>query len=320
MTVNAFKFIQEDVLPGLSHVSRPCLFLIAGFLASGSLGHADDAKPVARPGYRLVPVKQGDKTAYIQVKDSSNPFKNVKDSSSSNKSTQFSFNQASPFANKTYASSETVVSPDGTSYQRNLERTFLTKSYFPEGKGDKSEWQTKFATSSANDLGHKASGYDKNFGTSRADAGQDKTAAFASLSSDLQGRTATLGGHDVKTYASSLSDKTYHGRETDLVKNDLDRMNQGMESMKDLPDRPLTIDEVRALINHGVKPDLKQSAPDPTEASKPLNDPTYEPDAPPAPLHDTGPRTFRDDDGVPSPGTMAAPSVAPPENSEPLPK
>jgi hypothetical protein len=77
---------------------------------------------------------------------------------------------------------------------------------------------------------------------------------------------------------------------------------------------------VRALINHGVKPDTEEKAPEP---SKPLNDPDYTPDEAPAPYH-VQPGHLRDDppdnDIIPPPGMMGSTRVAPPENSEPLPK
>jgi hypothetical protein len=88
----------------------------------------------------------------------------------------------------------------------------------------------------------------------------------------------------------------------------------------------LSVDEVRALINHGFKPDLSEPA---APASKPLNDPNYQPEplrieptsaddalpVPPAP----GMHKVQDDDSndpVPSPGTMAEH----PEDAQSLPK
>jgi hypothetical protein len=136
-------------------------------------------------------------------------------------------------------------------------------------------------------------------------------------------RTADLGGHDVQKFAYVDSDKTYAGPEAPLVKRDLAKMNEGMESLKDLPDRPLTIDEVRALINHGIKADTSEK---PAPASKPLNAPDYMPDPAPAPMRNpVEPGHLRDNNDLSIPGAVShpdqvVPDPAPPENSESLPQ
>ncbi len=48
--------------------------------------------------------------------------------------------------------------------------------------------------------------------------------------------------------------------------------------VSDIPNRPLTVDEVRGLINHGLKPD---TAAPPGMPSKAINDPNYKPEASP---------------------------------------
>jgi hypothetical protein len=86
--------------------------------------------------------------------------------------------------------------------------------------------------------------------------------------------------------------------------------------LSDLPNRPLTIDEVRGLINHGFKPDTNVK---PETSSKPLNDPDYKPEVSPAPPDSPQGSKADDDknDPLPAPGTMSQP---PPENSESLPQ
>ena len=94
--------------------------------------------------------------------------------------------------------------------------------------------------------------------------------------------------------------------------------NTVIAHVSDIPDRPLTIDEVRGLINHGFKPDTTASPDAPTKA---INDPDYKPEASPEPPEAPSMRApLIDDDRdapLPSPGTM---SQTAPENSDPLPQ
>lgn len=295
------------------------------FLAAGGLFlPADPAPPTPPPGYKNVAIKQGGGTGYIQVRDSEDPYKNVKDSSGDKEPDHFSFGMTSDMSNKTYSTADSTM--ETTAYQKNAQKTFVTQSYF----ADNSEGTDKttpglnshFPVTSAEGYSTPASGYDKSFMTASSDVDQNKS--FATTSSRDQNHTAVLGGHDVKMYASSMSSKTFQGREADAAKRDLDDLNQGLVGLKDLPNRPLTVDEVRALINHGVKPETDQK---PAEQSKPLNDPGYMPDPAPAPLHDAPSNHLRDDatdpDMIPPPGMMGptpATLSPPPENAEPLPK
>jgi hypothetical protein len=274
-----------------------------------------DTPPPAEAGYRIVPVKQGGGTAYIRVKDAGDPYKNVKDSDGSGPE-HFSFGMTSNMAHKTYDTGDTASSHDDGSYQKNLEHTFLTKSYF-DGPHDVT-LPPKVPMNSAAGYSSRASGFDKTFLTANADVGQNKMADYAMTTSSYQGRTAVLGGHEVKKFASSMSSKTYEGPEAEAVKRDLSQMNDGLLGIKDMPNRPLTIDEVRALINHGVKPEADEKPPVPSKA---LNDPDYTPDPAPPPLRaQPGEDRHLEDDSdmVPSPGTMA--HGPPPEDSEPLPQ
>ncbi len=113
--------------------------------------------------------------------------------------------------------------------------------------------------------------------------------------------------------ADSMSNKMYLGPGAQRVPDDIViKENVVISRMSGLPNRSLSIDEVRNLINHETKPntDAKPDAP-----NKPLNDPNYKPE----PLRDAPSPASEDDknDPVPPPGTMAAP---PPENAEPLPQ
>ena len=303
-------------------------FLFASLLATGTLAHADDPTPVAPPGTKLVRIG-GSKGGYIAVKDAPDPFKNVSSNLSDSTTTGGGFNATSSFANKAYDTGDAENTKD-SAYQKGALGSFQTKSYFTNSAdgADKSTpgLDSKYPVSPDNDYSHAASGYDKSFSTAPPDGNQMKLTSYATSTASEQGHTAVLGGHDIPKYASDWSSKTYQGPEVRTVKNDLERLNEGMESMKDLPNRTLTIDEVRALINHGVKPDLDDKAAAPSKA---LNDPDYTPDPAPPPLHESAEsdhagssvkESDNDDDAPPPPGTMAAPQPEPPENTEPLPQ
>jgi hypothetical protein len=294
----------------------PLILLMAG---SGLL-RADD-KPVAQPGFHLVPIHAGDgKVGYIQVQDTSNPYQNVKDDSSNGGSDHFSFNSTSSLANKSYDMGSDSDSKDG-SYQKTLEKTFITKSYEGDDSADPGKslpgLRSPYPTSAADEDSHSANGYDKTFATTSADASPAKGSGFTSSTSSYQGQKAEMGGHEIEKFANSMSSKTYEGPETVAVKRDLDQMNNNLEGLKDLPDRPLTIDEVRNLINHGVKPETDEK---PAEPTKPLNDPSFKPEPLPEPPANPIGSDLKADTGVPAPGTMAPPQPPPPEDNEPLPQ
>jgi hypothetical protein len=281
--------------------------MAVALLLTSQLLHADN-KPSESDDSKLVPIKTGDKTVYIKVKKQHDPYANL---SSSERSF---FSKESPMANKQFDSNDASVSKSNTSFRQ---QSFLTKSYSFDGKSQSNlilpNLDTKVATSTATTYGRNASGFDKSFATSSSNSTQNKKVLFASNTSDYQGRTATLGTHQTDASVTfPLAGKTYQGPETTYARHDLDQVSQGLSRMTDLPNRPLTIDEVRNLINHETKPNTN-SKPEP--ASKPLNDPDYKPvpsPAPPAADENKG-------DLVPSPG-MAAAALQPPENSEPLPK
>ena len=283
---------------------------------------ADDAPPPVQPGFHNVAIKQGDRTAYIQVKDAQDPFKNVKDSGSSNPD-HFSFNQSSPMANQRYDLGNTASSHDNGSYRQDVEHTFITKSYFTDNADKSTPGLNHSVPLASAGYTNRAQDFDKSFLTASRDVGQNKVADEADSTSSYQGETALLGGHDVKTFASSMATKTYQGPETEAIKQDVSKMNEGMVGLKDLPDRALTIDEVRALINHGIKPDTAADA-KPPEAAKPLNDPAYTPDPAPAPLRvqpGDDHHLIDDNDIIPPPGMIAHPQgVVPPDEAEPLPQ
>jgi hypothetical protein len=309
----AFKCIQDAVLRAFFQLR---LVFVAGLLATGLPVHADD-KPVAPPGYKVVPVSLGGgHTGYIEVKEAPKMYGN--DSTPNNSG----FNMTSPMANKSFMPN--TDSDQGASYQDKVQGTFETKSYFAKNDSGTDAsmpgLHDEVPIKADDDDSRHADSFDKSFQTGASDE-QTKTSPMSSKRADDADRTANLGGHEINKFAYGDSDKAYTGPETQEVKRDLDQMNQGLESLKDLPNRPLTIDEVRALINHGVKPDTDEK---PAAPSKPLNAPDYTPDPAPAPLRSPiQPGHLQDDTDLSTPGAVSHPDQVvpdPPENSEPLPR
>jgi hypothetical protein len=210
-------------------------------------------------------------------------------------------------------------------YQDKVQSSFMTKSYLSGANTRADEtvpnFHSKFPLPTAASYGRGAGGFDKSFQTKGDMMDQNHSSLIGMKTASESGRAAVLGGHEIQTFSYSGGDKTYGGPEALAVKRDLDRMNNGLETLKDLPSRPLTIDEVRALINHGVKPDLDQK---PAPASKPLNDPDYMPDAAPAPDRSPGTVDLHDANDLSTPGAVAHPELAlpepAPENGQPLPQ
>jgi hypothetical protein len=297
--------------------------IILGWLATGGVTRADDEKPTAPPGYKLVAVKLGNRTGYVQVKDDQNPFGSMRDSGEGHGADHFAYNTTSPMANKTYQAE--AAGESSARYQDKMQGSFITRSYVSgaDTRADETvpNFHSQVPVHGATGYGRSADGFSKSFQTTGDALDQNRSSALGAKTASESGRAAVLGGHDIKTFAYAGGDKTYGGPEALAVKRDLDRMNNGLETLKDLPSRPLTIDEVRALINHGVKPDLDQK---PAPASKPLNDPDYLPDAAPAPERTPGGVDLHDANDLSTPGAVAHPDLAvpepAPENSQPLPQ
>jgi len=279
------------------------------FMTIGVALRADD-KPVAARGYRLVPVQATNgKTVYVQVKDVN--------SSTSLPSSHKMFSTTSSMANKTFSMPLNSTVKADSDFKNRDQTTFITKAYLDDTVSPSAPnlGNKAFPTTSA--YSRSANGFDKSYQTSSADTGFSRKAVLASSTvSDDQNRTAVLGGPEKpEVFASnSMSNKQYLGPGAQKVPEGVFiKDNIILTRMSGLPDRPLSIDEVRNLINHGFKPNTDVK---PEESSKPLNDPNYKPE----PLRDMPAPSSDDDknDPVPPPGTMATPRS--PENSEPLPQ
>jgi hypothetical protein len=308
----------------LSHVwqNRPLIswthLIAVTFLATGRLLHADDP-PASFDGYKTVPVSVGGKTIPVRVKEEGDPFKNVSSSHSTGKyDPERIFSATSSMANKEFSPPSDSISKSNSDFKNRDQDTFITKAYVDDASSPTApNLNAKAGFPKAGAYNRNAAGFDKSYITSNADAGQSRAAVLASstLSTD-QNRTAVLGGPEKPDVlaSNSMANKQYLGPGAQHAPDDMIiKENVVISRMSGLPNRPLSIDEVRNLINHETKPNTDVK---PEEPGKPLNDPNYKPE----PLRDTPSPGGDDDknDPVPPPGTMAAPQA--PENSEPLPQ
>ena len=274
-------------------------------MAASPLIHADDPKPTVPPGYKLKYVEAGGKKMPILVKDQLDPLRNVTDTTDP-LDHQKVFSETNLMANKTFNSGVSV----NWNKSADMKPDFETKVYNSTGPtsvynlGTKSTFQTAAFAG-----GRDATGYNRSFATSTADVGQNETAAFAAIGSPDQDRTAPINAKAIDKFSSPMANKLYMTRKADGVHHNEGELGNGT-SLSQLPDRPLTIDEVGNLINHGFKPDTSEPPP---PASKPLNDPGYQPEPlriEPTEAETPTPKGGKDDDAddpVPSPGTMAEP-------------
>jgi hypothetical protein len=291
--------------------------MCVALIAPASLLLAADKPAATTDGYRMVPIKNGNGTTYIRVKDV-DPYRNVKTGMTPDNydPAHLNFARTSSLANKSFSSSNDSVSKNKTASEESDQRTFITKSY----TGDNTSTATSslpnltktFNTKASSDFQRNSPGFDKTFPVSGVDGESNKAAQLASHASEDQNRTANLGTGKTDVFASTtLAPRQYLGPGAQKVPEGIDiKENIVLSRMTGLPNRPLSVDEVRKLINHETIPNT--DAP-PAPPSKPLNDPDYKPEPSPAP-----PATDDDkNDLVPPPGTISAPK--PPENQEPLP-
>ena len=240
-------------------------FLVVIFLTIGRVLRADDASSTDDNG-KVVQLPSG---AKLKVQDA-DPYKNlhVPPPTGQYDPTKYSMNQTSSFANKQFSADSIAVSKNGSSLVHNQE-AYTTKAYTDLSPANPTaqNYDAKYSTSAANesDHGDADAQFSKNYTTSSSSLGHDAASSFSSTSSD-QNRTATLGSKTSKTFASEIS-KQYLGPGAQHVPDGFVKENVVMATVKDIPNRPLTIDEVRSLINHGIKPDLDTA---PSESSKPL--------------------------------------------------
>jgi hypothetical protein len=289
------------------------------FIAGSRLLPADDAAPASSSGNKTVQVRIGGKTVPIRVQETGDPYRNVSSTNTTGKyDPQRIFSNSSSLADKKFFMPTDFGSQGTSAFKPRDQDTFITKSYIPDASSTVPNLNSKVKFASATGYDRSAAGFDKNYAASAGATEQNRTAVLGTTpTAEEQGRSAILGDseHGEVLAANSMAGKQYLGPGAQKVPDGVViHDNVTLSRMSDVPNRPLSIDEVRDLINHGTKPDFDTK---PEEPSKPLNDPNYKP----KPLRDDPSPESADDktDAVPPPGTIANPQAAP-ENSEPLPQ
>jgi hypothetical protein len=298
-------------------------------LVVGSLLRADDPPALTPPpGYKVVYHDNGSgQKVPIFVKNQADISSAVRRYGDDPLDPQKVFSETNAAQNKTFNSGNIDTNKPA---DLGSQKTFATKVYGDTGPNSVYNLGSKSTYHTASYDGTKAApGYNQAYATK--DAPTDLNHAdsqFAPIGSSDQNRTAPIDAKTYATFAAPDSNKDFSGPEADALHRHAkpgEHIDGDMQVIGEIPDRPLSVDEVRALINHGFKPNLDQP---PEPASKPLNDPNYQPeplrieptspdDALPVPPA-TGMRKVQDDDAndpVPSPGTMAEH----PEDNQPLP-
>jgi len=290
-----------------------CLVVIFP-LGAGGL-HASDT-PAPEPGYHNVTVQSGGKPMVIQVKDSIGPrLQGASPVAADGKydPENMDLGRSSSFANKSFSSSNSALGKSDTALEAQGDNQFQTKPFAAVSPDSSANFGRTYPTRSFGSSARSQDEFQKTFATSGSSLTQGKDLSFATQTSDLQGRTAALGGPTKAPFSglSNLNDKTFSDPNLTHIKRDpyASANNLDVSRLVDLPNRPLTIDEVRNLINHETIPNLNEK---PDAPSKALNDPAYEPPAalPPARDDNVPPGPEEKDSGLPSPGEMAQPNAA----------
>ena len=286
--------------------------------------HAADDKSAKDSKYKTVPVAVGDKKLPVRVMNS-DPYGGVPASSTNSHGDgkyhpeDFSFNTTSSYALKKYdvgAAGLVKADPD---FVKPGQAAYSTQAYSnPALSGSVPGLSSKSRFSDTSAYARSVTGLDKTYTTASSGSDLNRSAILSTgtTTADFQARSAILrDGREADLLAEyDMAHKQYLGPGAQHVPDGIQiKENVMLSRMSEVPNRPLTVDEVRNLINHGTKPDLAQPHPD---ASKPLNAPDYKPeplrdnpspDATPLPGKPAAGASADDDknDAIPSPGTMA---------------
>jgi hypothetical protein len=167
---------------------------------------------------------------------------------------------------------------DSTSLKSKEDRAYPTKDFTykdlsPDSLSPNSHsanFDKAFETNSSSSFDKEYNLGNKEFKTS--DVLFDKQYATKDL--DLDSKVSPLGDHvsslkifdhpwssrNAVGYDKELPNKEYTGRESKLVMRDMTEIYKKLNSVKDIPDRDITIDEVRDLVNKGHIPAAKAPA------------------------------------------------------------
>ncbi len=77
---------------------------------------------------------------------------------------------------------------------------------------------------------------------------------FSKLSSDYGDKSFSMSDRKVDGMDRGYEVKPYLGKENSRIQSDLKTIRETLGGIKDLPERPLTIEEVKALVNKDSRP------------------------------------------------------------------
>jgi hypothetical protein len=293
----------------------------AAAFASTTVTQATPDKPP--PGYHDQTVYAGGKPMTIRVPDEK---KNTLDDSALSDGhydpSNVNMNRTSSYANKSFSTGEAAMGGDDTAAEAHDQKRFATSTYAASAYNQANKtFETAAYKGSAQNSGEFAKAF-KLPGTGTA---TEANQSYAVSSSDLQSKKALIADNPknkIDPFATTWSegDKRFYDPTMLRVphkKHDfhIDANKANPDNITNLPNRPLSVDEVRNLINNDQTPDLDEP---PDAPSKPLNDPDWAP-AVKAPLLDdkkvapaTPPPDEAGDGELPSPGMMAKPDSNPP--------
>jgi hypothetical protein len=221
------------------------------------------------------------------------------------------FARTSIYANQSFSTQDSSLAK-GTESPELQQKTFVTGAY---GTSAYNQSDSTFQTAAYHTDARSSDNFTKAY-TLPAQA-DSFNRPFTVKSSDLQDKSALIAQQQpAKTdpFAKPWSegDKKFYDPALRTIKRDpYAGDNLDVSRLTNLPNRPLTIDEVRALINHEQVPDLNSK---PEEPSRPLNDPNWEPPLKLPEISDkaapaTPPADEAKGDELPSPGMMAQPDA-----------
>ena len=218
------------------------------------------------------------------------------------------FARTSPFADRTFSPANSSLSQSDTAPEAN-HQPFVTGSY---GTSSYTRADQAFQTASYHTDARSSDSFAKAYALPAANDSFAKP--YAVKSSDLQNQEALIAQKqppDPFATPWTQGDKKFYDPALRNVKQDpYSGGGLDVNRLTQLPNRPLTIDEVRSLINHEQVPNLNGK---PDAPSRALNDPAWEPplklpevDEKGAPV--TPPPDETKDGELPSPGMMAQPA------------
>jgi len=259
----------------------------------------------APAGYHDVKLKGG---GVVRVADQAKPTMKNNANNGPYDPENADFSRTSSYANKSFSPDSAQLSRDFSDDKKNYSTKGFPTSIFNHG-------DQVFQTSA-----YRGTKEDSEFAKSYVlpnPADTNKT--FATKSSYLQGKSSTIAANPASTdpFAKPWSegDKRFydptmlhvphhHFELSSSIRND-----PNSDTITDIPNRPLTVDEVRNLINNGQVPDTNSK---PGAPSRALNDPDWEPPLKLPEISDraapaTPPPDEARDNELPSPGMMAQP-------------